>query len=47
MDFYDVENTREKGTFTPPTQDEIVRTYSWCGTRADIGRPDHTAPACP
>ena len=48
MDFYDVLNTREKAdTITLPTADEIVRSYSWCGTRDDIGRPDLDASPCP
>ena len=47
MDFYEVMNTKEKGDFMPPAPGETVRTYSWCGTRADIGRPDHPPPACP
>jgi len=26
--------------------DEIVRTYSWCGSREDIGRPDLESLTC-
>ena len=47
VDFYDVLNTREKAdevVFATP--DEIVTSYSWCGTRADVGQPAADAPGC-
>ena len=48
IDFYDVLNTREKGGPTgPPAPDEIVRSYSWCGTRDDVGRANDSPPPCP
>jgi hypothetical protein len=48
LDFYDVLNTRESGRgFSPPAEGEIVRGYSWCGTREEIGRPELDAVACP
>ena len=48
MDFYDVLNTKEKArVVTPPTAEDIVLAYSWCGTREGIGRPDLSLEGCP
>ena len=48
MDFYDVLNTKEKArVVTPPTAEDIVLAYSWCGTREGIGRPDLGLEGCP
>ena len=48
MDFYDVLNTKEKArVVTPPTAEDIVLAYSWCGTREGIGRPDLSPEGCP
>jgi len=48
LDFYDVLGTREKAdAVTVPTDEEIVRSYSWCGTRNDVGRPDQRPAPCP
>ena len=47
IDFYDVLNTQEKARESfPPAKDEIERSYSWCGTRADIGKPHRNPPHC-
>ena len=48
FDFYDVLNTRQEADVaTAPTDEEIVRSYSWCATQADIGHPDREPPPCP
>ena len=37
LDFYDVLNTREKASeIMFPTPDEVVLSYSWCGTREEV-----------
>ena len=47
LDFYDVLNTREKASEVVfPTPDEVVLSYSWCGTREEIGQPTHDATPC-
>ena len=47
IDFYDVLNTRAKAdTVVAPTDAEVVRSYSWCGTRSDVGHPDRSPPPC-
>ena len=47
IDFYDVLETTEKArVVVEPTADEIVLTYSWRGSRKDIGRPDLESPTC-
>lgn len=46
LDFYDVLGTREKGEVVPPGPEDIFRSYSWCGTRDDIGKPASPARAC-
>ena len=47
IDSYHVRNTSEKGAFVTPTDDDVVLSYSWCGTQADIGRPNRKPPPCP
>jgi len=48
MDFYDVLNTAERArTWSPPAPDEVVRSYSWCATREDVGRADRVSASCP
>ncbi len=48
IDFYDVLNTRETAdTIVAPTDAEVVLSYSWCGTRSDVGHPDREPPPCP
>jgi hypothetical protein len=48
MDFYDVLNTEEKASsWELPRPDEIVRSYSWCATRGEIGQADRTPTPCP
>lgn len=49
MDFYEVLDTEERGdpdTARAPTPEEIVRSYSWCGTRDEIGQPHRPPRAC-
>ena len=47
IDFYDVLGTTEKApVVVEPRADEIVLTYSWCGSREDIGRPDLESLTC-
>ena len=47
LDFYDVLNTREKASAVVfPTPDEVVLSYSWCGTREEIGQPDRSTTPC-
>ena len=47
LDFYDVLNTREKApAVVLPTPDEVVLSYSWCGTREEIGQPARDATPC-
>ena len=48
LDFYDVLNTREKArSLVAPQPDEVVLSYSWCGRRDQVGRPDQTPSPCP
>ncbi len=48
LDFYDVLNTEERrGSSAAPSPDEVVLSYSRCGTRDDIGKPNDAPPACP
>ena len=48
IDFYDVLNTRERGgPSSPPARDEIVLSYSWCGSRDEIGKPNDAPRPCP
>ena len=47
LDFYDVLNTREKASDVVfPSNDEIVLSYSWCGTREEIGQPAREVLPC-
>ena len=47
LDFYDVLNTREKSNeVVLPASDEVVLSYSWCGTRAEVGQPSRAATPC-
>jgi hypothetical protein len=47
LDFYDVLNTREKASEVAlPTPDEVVLSYSWCGTRDEIGQPARDTAPC-
>ncbi|MFQ5790788.1 MAG: metallophosphoesterase [Acidobacteriota bacterium] len=47
IDFYDVLNTREKAReVTLPVPEEIVRSYSWCGARQQVGRPELDPEPC-
>ena len=47
LDFYDVLNTRERADeVAAPRPEEIVLSYSWCGTRAQIGQPSRTPSPC-
>ena len=48
IDFYDVVNTREKADqVVLPRSHEILRSYSWCGTREDVGQVERSAAPCP
>ena len=45
--FYDVLNTREKAKEVLfPSRDEVVLSYSWCGTREEVGQPARDATPC-
>jgi Calcineurin-like phosphoesterase len=46
LDFYDVANTRERGRQQDLLPADTVLRYSWCGTRADVGRPERTDARC-
>ena len=47
LDFYDVFNTREKAdTVEAPGPEDIFASYSWCGTRADVGKPSSPPRPC-
>ena len=47
LDFYDVLNTREKeNEVVLLASDEVVLSYSWCGTRAEVGQPSRAATPC-
>ena len=47
LDFYDVLSTRETASeVVVPTPDEVTLSYSWCGTRDEIGRPSRETPPC-
>jgi len=47
MDFYDVLNTRERErSWSPPREDEVVRSYSWCASRDEIGRAEAESLPC-
>ena len=47
LDFYDVLSTREKASeIVFPTPDDVVLSYSWCGTREDVGQPPRDATPC-
>ncbi len=48
MDFYDVLDTEEKASsWNRPTAAEVVQSYSWCGSRDDVGRADREPSPCP
>ncbi len=48
LDYYDVTNTREKANeVTVPLPDEVVMSYSWCGTRDQVGQPTQPPSPCP
>ena len=48
LDFYDVLNTAERTRrVTTPAADEVVRSYSWCGARSDVGHPMRAPTPCP
>jgi hypothetical protein len=48
VDFYDVLNTREtSSSWELPTPEEIVRSYSWCASRDEVGRADREPTPCP
>ena len=47
LDFYDVVHTKEKGKQSEtPRPEEIVRSYSWCASRADVGKPAKESLTC-
>ena len=47
LDFYDVLNTREQASDVElPEPDEIVRSYSWCGSRDAVGVLDPVSAPC-
>lgn len=48
LDFYEVLNTEEDADpIVLPSDDEIVRSYSWCGTRDEVGMPSRPPSPCP
>lgn len=47
LEFYDVFNTQEKGkTVEAPGPEDIFASYSWCGTREQIGDPASPPQPC-
>ena len=47
LDFYDVFNTKETAkTVDSPGPEDIFVSYSWCGTRDDIGNPSSPPRPC-
>ncbi len=47
LEFYDVYNTKETGTTVEaPGPEDIFASYSWCGTRDDIGNPSSSPRPC-
>jgi len=46
LHFYDVFDTKEGGELTAPGPEDIFESYSWCGTRSDVGQPGGPARPC-
>jgi tartrate-resistant acid phosphatase type 5 len=47
IDFYDVFNTRERADWAEtPGPEDIFASYSWCGTRDDVGKPSSPPRPC-
>lgn len=47
FEFYDVFNTKEKGkTVEAPGPEDIFASYSWCGTRENVGVPSSPPRPC-
>jgi len=47
LNFYDVFNTKEKGdTVEAPRPEDIFASYSWCGSRDDVGKPSSSPRPC-
>jgi hypothetical protein len=47
IDFYDVFDTKEKrDTVEAPGPEDIFASYSWCGTRENVGKPSSPPRPC-
>lgn len=47
LDFFDVPNPKAIDVATEGAPTDVVRTYSWCGTRPDVGHPTQATTPCP